>query len=626
LSDDYLGHLREFRRVLQNLGGGASQPVTRGTLSSLTHKLESDETKINADQIERSLRQTVEDKRTIQELSNYEQDVMSVFQEVTSRKRHELERERFRKLLDQSSESILVVEPYTGRLLDMNDTATRMLGYSREELLELCLNNIEVGLPLVSSNQWHDWVEGLRKTPETTVLLGTHRKRDGTDLPVEASVGFATVDNEELLLVITRDATERRKSEKRIRRQWGFFSRVAQESLDGVWAFDRALNITYWNPAMERMLGVARDDVIGKNALHALQQLKDQGEDRFFNDALQGKTCTSRNRFYKNDDNGQQIYFEGYYTPLTEDGGEVTGAIAMLRDVTAKVENKSRHARESKKRVEQHRGAEIAMQKRYQREIDSLKKTNSRLLVDVAAAGESVDNDAPLSTFAGGVANAVEPLMADILSQTGAALSQLAPDSPVRRSVEEIEAAALHTNALALTLGSFSGNGKVRGPQVQLDTLIKDLEHSLCTVAGRDVQVSRATEDALPGVCADERLIRELLRELVTNASEAMDGEEGVVRVETGTTEVDKATLAKAHLGNELVPGHYVYIQISDAGSGMDQETLSKSFVPFFSTKEEHRGLGLATVLGVMRAHRGAVTIVSERDQGSSVRALFPMG
>ena len=76
-------------------------------------------------------------------------------------------------------ESILVVEPYTGRFLDVNQTASRVLGYSREELLELSLNHIEVGLPLTPASAWHDWVEGVRKGHEVMYLEGVHRRRDG---------------------------------------------------------------------------------------------------------------------------------------------------------------------------------------------------------------------------------------------------------------------------------------------------------------------------------------------------------------------------------------------------------------------------------------------------------------
>ena len=83
-----------------------------------------------------------------------------------------------------------------------------------------------------------------------------HRRHDGARFPVEASVGFATVDNEELLLLVTRDIAARKQSENRIRRQWGFFSRLVHRSVDGIMAFDRSFNVTYWNPAIERLFGV----------------------------------------------------------------------------------------------------------------------------------------------------------------------------------------------------------------------------------------------------------------------------------------------------------------------------------------------------------------------------------
>ena len=118
---------------------------------------------------------------------------MAVFQEATTKKRHELEQERFRKLLDQSGDSIFVVEPYTGRFLDVNQTATRVLGYSREELLDLSLNHIEVGLPLTPTTAWHEWVQSMRDAQDVIYIEGMHRRSDGARFPVEASVGFASV-------------------------------------------------------------------------------------------------------------------------------------------------------------------------------------------------------------------------------------------------------------------------------------------------------------------------------------------------------------------------------------------------------------------------------------------------
>ena len=96
--DEYLGHLREFRRILQNLEGQPTHPLNREAIVALAQKLDRDESQLNSDRLEHSIRDTVEATRTLEDLEHYEQGVMAVFQEITSKKRRDLERERFRKL------------------------------------------------------------------------------------------------------------------------------------------------------------------------------------------------------------------------------------------------------------------------------------------------------------------------------------------------------------------------------------------------------------------------------------------------------------------------------------------------------------------------------------------------
>ena len=165
----------------------------------------------------------------------------------------------------------------------------------------------------------------------------------------------------------------------------------------------------------------------------------------------------------------------------------------------------------------------------------------------------------------------------------------------------------------------------MNGHRVKLDAVVDDLEHSLRSITRPEVMVELPeASDGLPLVHGDERLIRELVLALVANATESLGVDGGTVRISTGTADVDAAELSRAYLGRGKSPGSYVYLEVSDTGAGMDEETLAKSFVPFFSTKPEHQGLGLATVLGVMRAHRGAVTLESDPEKGSSFRVLFP--
>ncbi len=633
--DDYVGHLREFRRILRNLESQATHPLNRETIVALTKKLDRDETQLNADRLDRSIRVTVEAARTLEELEHYEQDVLAVFHEITSRKRRELERERFRNLMDQSGEAILVIHPASGRFLDVNHTAARVLGYSREDMLELSLNHIEVALPLTPANAWHDWVESVRGGSEALTLEGVHRRKNGTRFPVEISVGIATSNGQELLLVVARDITERKRSEARLRRQWAFFSRLTNRSIDGIMAFDRAFTVTYWNPAMERLLGERKSKVLGKNALQVLPQLKAMGEDRYFRDALAGTTSISRNRAYTHGDTTRQVYFDGYYSPLSEDSGEILGGIGILRDVTERRETQLRQARETMARIDDERLKQLGVQRQLESEVSNLKRENERLARDRKQS--AVEREETLRTgkveglevLASGLAREVEPLLAGILSQTGVALAELPPDSPLRRGVEEIEEAALSANALTSALSALSKNGRADVQRVQLDDLIRENEHSFRGSVKPGVALELPSKDKgedgpIPSIRGDARQLTELVLALVSNASDAVSDENGWIRVATGAADVDAELLNRAYLGKGKSPGSYLFLEVSDNGSGMDEETLAKIFVPFFTTKPHRRGLGLATVLGAVRAHGGILTVDSVPGKGSTFRALFP--
>ncbi len=604
--DDYVGHLREFRRILGNLEGQATHPLNRETIVALTKKLDRDESQLNADRLERSIRATVEATRSIEDLEHYQQDILAIFHEITCRKRRELERERFRNLLDQSGEAIFVIHPVSGRFLDVNQTATRVLGYSREDVLELSLNHIEVALPLSPPLAWRDWVESIRNAPDVLYLEGIHRRKDGTRFPVEVSVGLATSDGQELLLLVSRDVTQRKRSEARLRRQWAFFSRLTHRSVDGIMAFDRSFNLTYWNPAMERILGERKSKVLGKNALQVLPQMKDLGEDRYFRDALAGTTSISRNRAYTHGGTARQVYFDGYYSPLTEDSGEILGGIGILRDVTERRETQLLQARENEKLARDRKRSAVEREEHLR-----MGKVEG------------------LEVLASGLAREVEPLLAGILSQTGVALSELAPDSPLRRGVEEIEEAALSANDLTSALSALSKNGRDDVQRLHLGDLLKDGEHSLRAAVKPGVTLELPSTETgegrpLPSFRGDARQLADLVLALVVNASDAAENENGWIRIATGTTEVDSDLLNRAYLGKGKSPGSYLFLEVSDNGSGMDEETLSQIFVPFFTTKPHRRGLGLTTVLAGVRAHGGILTVDTAPGKGSTFRVLFP--
>jgi len=134
----------------------------------------------------------------------------------------------------------------------------------------------------------------------------------------------------------------------------------------------------------------------------------------------------------------------------------------------------------------------------------------------------------------------------------------------------------------------------------------------------------RRLDPILPVVEGDATQIRQIIMNLVINASEALGNESGEITLTTGVVHADRAYLARTYLGGDRREGEYIYLEVADTGCGMDEETRSKIFDPFFTTKFTGRGLGLAATLGIIRAHSGAVGVDSEPGRGSAFRVLLP--
>jgi CheY-like chemotaxis protein len=128
----------------------------------------------------------------------------------------------------------------------------------------------------------------------------------------------------------------------------------------------------------------------------------------------------------------------------------------------------------------------------------------------------------------------------------------------------------------------------------------------------------------LPPVQGDASQIRQVVMNLITNASESLGENRGEVRVTTGVQWVEAGELAALEPGRILPEGRYVFIEVADTGAGMDAQTLARIFDPFFTTKFTGRGLGLAAVQGIIRGHQGSIRVNSQPGGGTTFRVMFP--
>jgi PAS domain S-box-containing protein len=229
-----------------------------------------------------------------------------------------------------------------------------------------------------------------------------------------------------------------------------------------------------------------------------------------------------------------------------------------------------------------------------------------------------------LGVLAGGIAHDFNNLLAPILGNARLLESELPPDSPVRPFAEQIATAALRTSELTTQLLTYAGRGTLTTRTLDVRELVREMGELLHMAVSRKVDLRYELPDALPPVEGDPAQLRQVVLNLIMNASEAIGDEPGVVTIGAGTIEVDRACSRETYIGRELPAGSYIYLDVRDDGCGMDEETRSKIFDPFFTTKFTGRGLGLAALLGIVRAHRGAVAVESEPGRGTRFRLLFP--
>jgi CheY-like chemotaxis protein len=188
----------------------------------------------------------------------------------------------------------------------------------------------------------------------------------------------------------------------------------------------------------------------------------------------------------------------------------------------------------------------------------------------------------------------------------------------------KIEEAAARAADLAKQMLAYSGKGKFVIENINLNLLLEDMLHMLEVSISKKAVLRLNLIPELPSVEVDATQIRQIIMNLVINASEAIGEKSGVIAVTTGCMDCNKDYLKDVWLADNLYQGLYVYLEIADTGCGMDEHTRAKIFDPFFTTKFTGRGLGMAAVLGIVRGHKGAIRVYSELGKGTSFKILLP--
>jgi two-component system, cell cycle sensor histidine kinase and response regulator CckA len=264
-------------------------------------------------------------------------------------------------------------------------------------------------------------------------------------------------------------------------------------------------------------------------------------------------------------------------TPLRDSAGDVTGAIALLRDVT-----------------------------------------QQRSLEQQLAQSQKME---AIGQLAGGVAHDFNNLLTVIVGCSELALEEFEPADTRRDNVEEVLAAARQATLLTQQLLAFSRRQVIQPKPLQLNDVVQNMHNMLRRLIGSHIELTTVVRPDLGLVTADQSQLEQIVLNLAVNARDAMvDG--GALRVETDEEVLTAATAAE--LG--APPGRFVVLTVTDTGVGMSDETRARLFEPFFTTKEVGKGtgLGLSTVYGVVRQSGGFIQVNTSVGQGTEFKILLP--
>ena len=222
-----------------------------------------------------------------------------------------------------------------------------------------------------------------------------------------------------------------------------------------------------------------------------------------------------------------------------------------------------------------------------------------------------------LGVLASGIAHDFNNMLGGILAQSELALAEVPADSPVAEGVNTIKAVALHAAETVRQLLAYAGQESSSFELVDLSRLVGEMLQLLGVSISKHSVLKTELAENLPAVRANAPQLRRILMNLVTNASEALAEGSGVITVAT-------AWVDSAKSGTDLCDSDYVRLEVSDTGCGMSEEIQARIFDPFFTTKFAGRGLGLASVQGIVRSHGGTIQVVSTPGQGTRIRVLLP--
>ena len=482
----------------------------------------------------------------------------------------------YRAIFEHSLEAILLTT-FDGEVLAANGEAGKLFLREPGEMVGLGTRD----LTDPRDDRVHSALATRRKTGRFAGVVTMRRKDDS---PFEAEITstvFRDAHGTPLTYVFLRDVTERRAAEQALLASEHRYRSLIETTGSVLIGIAPDGMVIEWNREAERLFGYARREVLGRDyfALMSDEARREAMRHEVIR-VLAGDTPRPR---------------EDAIVSRRGDARTVLWTVTRLLDVNSRPLGVIAS------------GQDITERKRLEQQMQHAQKLES------------------LGVLAGGIAHDFNNLLVGILGNASLALMDVEPTSELHELLRDVETAALRAADLTKQMLAYSGRGRFVVRPLDLSALVSEMAHLLQTVISKKASLQFDFGREVPPVEADATQVRQVVMNLITNASDALSGENGTIALRTGVMWADREALQSPYMDYDLDEGVYAFVEVADTGIGMTPETMQRIFDPFFSTKFTGRGLGLAATLGIVRGHHGTITVDSTPGEGTTFRVLFPV-
>ncbi|MDQ2986231.1 MAG: PAS domain S-box protein [Armatimonadota bacterium] len=487
------------------------------------------------------------------------------------------QRMAFMAAIVMSSDDAIISKDLNGVILSWNRAAERLYGYTEEEAVG---NPVAMLIPPDHHDEEPEILARIRRGEVVDHYETVRIHKDGRMIDVSLTVSPVKDASGRIVgaAKIARDITERKEAEAALRESEQRFRTIADHAPVLIWINNRD-ECEFVNQTYLDFLGVGMEEIQGSGWTAFVHSDDLEGYLDAYRIATEAQAKFEGDfRFRRKD--GEYRWMKAVGVPWIVGDGEFLGYIGSTVDITDR------------------------------------KRDESRLL-----QAQKLES---MGVLAGGIAHDFNNLLTGILGASNLLAETKDMPEGATSLLNGISSACMRAADLTRQILAYSGKGRFIIEPIDVSDLTHEITELLRASVPKNVFINESFTDEPYHVLGDKGQLQQIIMNLVLNATESLDGEAGSVWISTSIDVVD-ARVKSAYMPVEAEPGTYLAFRVKDEGIGMDEETISRIFDPFFSTKSKGRGLGLSAVLGIVRGHKGGLRVKSSPGRGTTFEVLLPV-